>query len=395
MPSFKALSVRVSAATLLLASCTASAVAADRVSVGFISTLSGVNAPVGQDMLDGFNLWLAQTSNKLGGLPVTLSVRDDESKPDVARQVAKRFVENDKVDVVTGVLASNIMLSIAKPLFESKTFMLSMSAGPSVLAGKGCNPYFFAMSWQNDNLAEALGQYFTEASMKRVFVLSPDFPAGRDMVAGLKRTYSTPLLSETYTQFLQMDYASELTKIRAMKPDSLFFFLTAGPAINFINQYAQSGLTKDVPAYATLLDQTIFAAVGRSVHGTHTATNWLPGLKNAANEKFVEAFKKAYNREPSPYAANAYDTARLLDSAIAKIGGKIEDKAAFRKVLEEAPFESVRGSFKFNKNHFPIQNFYVGEAVDDGRGGTTIVERKRALTDWHDAYVNQCTMAEK
>lgn len=366
--------------------------AADKFKVGFISTMSGVNASVGEDMRDGFDLFLRQRGGKLGGLPVEVIVRDDEAKPDHARQVAERFISNDKVDVVVGVLASNILLSIAKPLLDSKTFLISMGAGPSALAGKRCHPYFFAMSWQNDSLAEAVGSYLNKAKTDSVFAISPDFPAGRDMIAGLKRGYPSPLASETYTQFRQTDYSNEITQVASAKPKSVFFFLSAGPAVAFIKQFKQAGLDKNIAAYSPTLDETILPGLGKDAIGVHTTSTWTATMPDAKNVAFVKAFKEQFKRLPSVWAANAYDTASLLDAAISQVKGKVEDKAAFRKALETVKFDSLRGNFKFNNNHYPIQDYYMSQGAENSEGEPVFVIREKVLSNYGDVYAVECKM---
>jgi branched-chain amino acid transport system substrate-binding protein len=371
-----------------------SARAAETVKIGFIATLSGPGGGLGQDLLDGFTLGIKNSGGTLGGAAPELIVGDDQAKPDIGRQVADKMVERDRVDIVTGIVFSNVMLALAKPVLDSGTFLISANAGPSELAGKQCNPNFFAASWQNDTTHEAMGAYAETQGYKRVYLLAPNYPAGKDALAGFKRLYKGEILAEVYTQFGQLDYAAELAQLRAAKPDAVYFFYPGGMGINFIKQYSQAGLTRDIPILGPSfsLDQTILPAVGDAALGARASTFWSEKLANPANATFVADFEATYKRIPSPYAAQAYDAARLIDSALKATGGSVKNKATFRSALLAANFDSVRGPFKFNTNHFPIQNYYVTEIVKDDKGRPVMDLRGVVLSNHPDAYVGECKM---
>lgn len=366
--------------------------AADKVKIGFISTFSGPQGVLGRELLDGFNLGLKQAGGKLGGIETEIVQGDDQAKPDVGVQLAEKMIERDKVDVVTGINFSNVMLAVAKPVLENKTILLSINAGPSQLAGAGCSPYYFNVAFQNDNVPEAMGQYLTQKGVKSVYLLAPNYPAGKDMLAGFKRFYKGNIAGEVYTQFNQPDYAAELAAIRAAKPEAVFYFYPGGMGVNFLKQFAQAGLKSDIPLYGPSfsLDQTVLPAVGDAALGTFSTAFWSEKTENAANKAFVEAFEAAYGRIPSPAAATGYDGARLLDKAIAGAGGKVKDRAALAKAIKDAKFESVRGAFRFNRNHYPIQDYALYEVVKDDKGRLVNAYRAPVLTNHEDAYVKEC-----
>jgi len=366
--------------------------AADKVKIGFISTFSGPQGVLGRELLDGFNLGLKQAGGKLGGIETEIVQGDDQAKPDVGVQLAEKMIERDKVDVVTGINFSNVMLAVAKPVLENKTILLSINAGPSQLAGAGCSPYYFNVAFQNDNVPEAMGHYLTQKGVKSVYLLAPNYPAGKDMLAGFKRFYKGAIAGEVYTQFNQPDYAAELAAIRAAKPEAVFYFYPGGMGVNFLKQFAQAGLKSDIPLYGPSfsLDQTVLPAVGDAGLGTFSTAFWSEKTDNAANKAFVEAFEAAYGRIPSPAAATGYDGARLLDKAIAGAGGKVKDRAALAKAIKDAKFESVRGNFRFNRNHYPIQDYALYEVVKDEKGRLVNAYRAPVLTNHEDAYVKEC-----
>ncbi|MBN9429014.1 MAG: ABC transporter substrate-binding protein [Burkholderiales bacterium] len=363
--------------------------------IGFISTMSGPSAILGQDTLDGFNLGMQSVGGTLGGRTVELVLGDDQLKPDVARQLADKMVERDRVEFITGTIWSNVLLAIAKPVLDAGVFLVSPNAGPSQLAGAQCHPQFFATGFQNDTPNEAMGIYMQKKGYTNVYLMAPNYPAGRDMLAGFKRYFKGNVSAEVYTTLGQLDYAAELAQLRAKKPSSLYFFISGGPGMNFVKQYAQAGLSKDVPMFAPSfsIDQTAIPAIGDAAVGATVSTFWSPDLDSALNRKFVADFEAKYKRTPSPYAAQAFDTARIIDAAL-KASGGTKDKAAFRKAMENVKFDSVRGNFKFAPNHFPIQDFYLAEVVKNDKGQVLWKTRELITRDHADSYVSRCSMPQ-
>jgi branched-chain amino acid transport system substrate-binding protein len=368
--------------------------AADKIKIGFISTLSGPGGVLGAAIRDGFNLAMEHTGGKLGGLPAEVIIEDDQQKPEVAKQLADKLVKRDKVDIGTGIVFQNILQAAQASFLGADTFYISPNTGPSDLAGANCNPYFFAVSWVSDSYSEATGKNVNDKGHKNVFVIAPNYPGGKDVVNGFKRYYKGAYAGEVYTKLGQLDYAVEISQIRAAKPDAVFFFLPGGMGVNFLKQWQQAGMGKDFPLFGTgwSFDQDTLAAVGEPTLGALNAAHWNVDLDNAANKKFVADFEKKYNRLPNEYASQGYDAAMLIDAAVRDVKGKIEDKAALRKALEAASFKSVRGAFKFNKNHFPIQNYYLRQVVKDDKGRYVNKTVSTIFTDHPDAYVAACTM---
>jgi branched-chain amino acid transport system substrate-binding protein len=368
--------------------------AADRIKVGFISTLSGPSAALGIDIRDGFQLAVKMNGNRLGALPAEVLIADDQFKPDVGRQAAEKFVRLDKVNFLTGIVFSNIMLASVPMAFENKLIYVSPNAAPSPLAGKDCNPYFFVASWPNDAYHEAAGQHATNRGYKNAYLIAPNYQAGKDSLAGFKRFYKGSVAAEVYTQLGQLDYSAELAQVRAAKPDALYIFLPGGMGINFIKQFVAAGLSRDIPLIVPGFgsDQDIIRPVGDAMLGLFDTAHWAMDLDNAANKKFVAAFEKEYKRLPSVFAAQGYDTALLMDAAVREVKGKVEDVEAVRKALRAAKFESVRGPFKFNKNQYPIQNYYLRVVAKDNQGRIVNKTMGTIFKDHGDAYVQDCGM---
>jgi len=374
--------------------CAISAGAADKVKIGFVSTLSGPNASIGADIRDAFNLAIKLNGGKLGGLPVEVLVNDDQLKPENAKQIVERYLRLDKVDFITGTVFSNIVLAIAPDVVAAKTFFIAPNAGPAAYSGAQCSPFFFVSSWPSEAYSEAAGQYVSSKGLKNVLFLAPNYQGGKDAANGFKRYYKGRLVDEMYTKLGQLDYAAELSQIRAAKPEALYVFLPGGMGVNFIKQFVAAGLSKDIQLIVPLWgsDQDIIRAVGEPMLGLFSVGHWSIDMDNAANKRFVAAFEKEYKRLPTGYAASGYDTALLMDSAVRRVKGKIEDKDALRAALRAADFKSVRGEFKFNRNQFPVQNYYlqlVGKSADGRLAHKTI---GTLLTARGDAYVQDCKM---
>ena len=368
--------------------------AADKVKVGFISTLSGPSGAISIDIRDAFVLAVKANGNKLGGLPAEVLIGDDQFKPDVGRQLADKYVKLDKVNFLTGIVFSNIMLASVPVAFENKLLYVSPNAAPSPLAGKDCNPYLFVASWPNDAYHEAAGQHATNRGFRSTYLIAPNYQAGKDSLAGFKRYYKGKVAAEVYTQLGQLDYSAELAQVRAAKPDALYIFLPGGMGINFIKQFVAAGLSKDIPLIVPGFgdDQDIIRPVGDAMLGLFDSAHWAIDFDNAANRKFVAAFEKEYKRLPTVFAAQGWDTAMLIDAAVRDSKGKIEDVEAVRKAMRAAKFESVRGAFRFNRNQMPIQNYYLRVVARDGQGRLVNKTIGTIFRDHGDAYVQDCKM---
>ncbi len=354
-----------------------------KVKVGMITTLSGGGAGLGIDVRDGFMLAVK------GNEAIEVVVEDDQRKPDIAVQLADKLIQSEKVDVMTGIIWSNLAMAVVPASTAQGKFYLSPNAGPSALAGKGCNPLYFNVSWQNDAFNEAAGAWANGNGIEKVFLMAPNYPAGQDMIAGFKRTYEGTVTEEVYTKLGQTDYAAEIAQIRASDADTVYFFLPGGMGISFMKQYAGSGVDKNVMGPAFSFDQGILGAIGEAALGVKNTSHWSKDLDVPGNAEFVEAFQAEYGRLPSLYAAQGFDTGLLVASAASK--ADVKDADAFRAALAEADIQSVRGKFSFGANQHPIQEIYMREVVKEG----DVVTNKTlgvASSDHTDVYGADCKM---
>lgn len=363
------------------------------VKIGFMAELSGPQGPLGQDQYDAFMLLVEQNGGRLGGVPVQVLREDSQLKPDVAGQIVDKLIERDKVQIITGVTFSNIMMAVHKKITEKEIFLIGSNAGPSPIAGAQCSPYFFSTSWQNDQQAEVVGKFADDRKIDKIVTIAPNYQAGKDFVAGFKRYYKTPVVAELWPALNTTDFSAELAQIKAANPKAVFAFMPGGLGINFVKQWNQAGLNKTITLMTSSTTDGIgLPAMGDAALGVVSGTFWGPDFANAANQKFVKDFEAKYKRIPSQYAAQSYDAALLLDSALRKVAGKVDDKKAFQTALKAADFKSVRGDFKFNTNNFPIHDLHMFEAYKDGQGRMTLKTIATPLKQDKDAYHDKCAM---
>jgi branched-chain amino acid transport system substrate-binding protein len=376
-----------------LALAAAAAQAASEVKIGFLGTLSGPAAALGQDQYDGFMLALEQKGGKLGGATIRMVKEDDQLKPDLGVQLVQKLIEKDKVDIVTGVTFSNVMMALAKPLAAANVVFVGSNAGPAPLAGKECSANFFFTSFQNDNQAEVLGKYATDRGFKKMMLLAPNYQSGKDQVQGFKRFYKGAVIAEVYTQLNQPDYSAELAQVQAAQPDAIFAFFPGGMGVNFVKQMNQAGLLNKVPVLTvSTTDGTTLPALKDAALGVLAGAGWGPDLANPTNRAFVAAFEQKYGRVPSQYAAQAYDAALAIDGALAKTKGSAADKAALGRAMRLAEFASVRSGFRFNNNGFPLQDQHVFQVAKDDKGRVSLTKIATPLPAHKDAYAADCTV---
>ena len=365
---------------------------AQELRIGLMSTLTGPQAVTGQHLRDGFLLGVEHAGGKLGGMETKVVVVDDQLKPDAAVQEVEGLLKRDNVNIVAGIVYSNILMAVYKPVVESDAFLISANAGPAPVAGNRCSENFFNTSWQNDQTHGAVGKHVTDSGFKKVFLLAPNYQAGKDGLTGFKRHFKGEVVDEVYTKLGQLDFSAEIAKIQSVKPDAVYTFMPGGMGVNLVKQYAQAGLKDKIPLFSAFtVDETTLPAIGEDGLGLYSASIWAPDLDNAANKKFVEDFRKKYNYVPAYYAAQAYDAARLIDAAVKQAGG-VKDKAKLRAALRQAKFDSVRGSFAFNRNHFPVSDFHLVQAGKLPDGALGMLKKQVVFEKYADDYAGECPM---
>jgi len=367
--------------------------AQQKIKIGFITTLSGPAGVIGKHMKDSVDLALEHLGHKMGGVPVEVVYGDDQFKPDVGVQVAEEMLKKDQVDIVAGIIWSNVIMAVVPVVTGAGKVMVGTNAGASPLAGEQCNEAFFSTSWNNDESPEAMGQFLQESGVDDLYVLAPNYQAGKDMVAGLKRTYKRKIVEEIYTKPGQQDYQAEITQLRSKNPKAVFVFYPGGMGIQFVKQYVQAGLRERIPLYSVFtVDETTLPALKESAVGQYEARFWSPDLDVPASKKYVADFEKKYGYTPSYYGAQSYDGMMLIDSAVRANKGSLKNRAGVIAAMKKANFKSIRGPFKYNVNHMPIQDFYLLQAVAGGKDGAHMQIKKKVFDKHKDSYWQSCKM---
>ena len=367
------------------------------VKIGFVSTFSGPTAVIGNDMRNSFELALDHMGRKMGGLPVEVIYEDDGQKPDIGRQKTEKLLQSDKVDFIAGYIWSNVLLASLKPVVDSKTFLISANAGPSQIAGELCSPFFFSTSWQNDQTPQAVGEYMNQKGVKSVYLIGPNYAAGKDMLSGVAATFKGKVLGQDLTKWPdQLDFSAELSKARAAKPDAVFVFYPGASGVQFLTQYAQAGLKGQIPLYtAFTVDELSLPLQKELALGVPGAQQWVHDLPNEQNKRFVADYRKKYpGLRPTYYGAQSYDAAQLINSAVVAVKGDLSQKDAMRDEMRKANFQSVRGSYRYGNNHFPIQNFYLQDVVkgEDKDFPLSLKTVATIVKDSQDRFHDKCPM---
>jgi len=370
------------------------ALAQQKVKIGFITTLSGPQGVIGEYMKNSVELALDHLGHKMAGLDVEVTYGDDQVKPDVGKQVAEEMLKKQQVDFVAGIIWSNVMLAVAPTVTDAGKIMVGTNAGPHELAGKQCSELFFTTSWQNDDTPEAMGKVMQDQGITDVYLMAPNYAAGKDMLNGFKRSYKGRIVDEVYTRLGQTDYQAELSQLRSKNPKAVFVFYPGGMGISFLRQYSEAGLRGQFPLYSVYtVDEISIPAVKHAALGQYETRYWSPDLKNPANQRYVSDYRKKYGKMPVYYGAQSYDGILLIDSAVRAVKGNLADRKGMVAAMRKADFASTRGKFSYNTNHFPIQNFYLLKTVAGQAGQDPVMEiQKTVFANHKDSYYKECGM---
>jgi len=374
--------------------------AAAKVKIGFVTTITTPAGVIGKDMVDAVNLAMEDIGGKMAGRDVELIIEDDGFKPAIGKQKTDKLVKQDKVQFVTGFIWSHVLLASQKSALEAGKFLISSNAGPSQMAGKLCHKNFFSTSWQNDQTPMAMGEVLNLNNVGSLYVMAPNYAAGKNMVAGVTRTFKGKIVGKDLTKWgkdAQLDFSAELAKAKASGAEGIFVFYPGKAGGAFIKQYAQAGLQGKIPLYSVFTVDSIALpklqkANMSGVMGSVMTQFWAPDLDTPQNKKFVSGFKKKYGRYPSFYAAQSYDTIFLIKSAVESVKGDLSNMDGMREAMKAANFPSVRGKFSYGNNHFPIQNFYSRKVIKDSEGVWTTSVQDVVLKNHQDTYAQDCSM---
>jgi branched-chain amino acid transport system substrate-binding protein len=342
----------------------------EKIRLGWIAAVSGPFNLAAAEQKRGFDIALEHLGNRLGGVPVEVITGDSKGNPGATVQELSRLIDRDRVDLITGLTASNEILAAIKPITDARIFLIGSYGGPAQAAGEGCSPYYFNTSFQNDQVTEGIGAYMTQKGVKKLYLMAMDYEAGHEHSNAARKGYTADVVAQVFTPIAQVDFASDIAKVRASGADAVWAFYPGAAGIAFTRQWAQGGMQGKIPLYSNvaLSEPLLFAAQGKTALGITITSNYFAALDNPENRKFVDSFRAKFNRDPATFAAFQYDAVMLIDAAVREVKGDIKNQDAFRAALRKASFKSLRGPFRFSRNHQPVQNAYAGvvEARADG-----------------------------
>jgi branched-chain amino acid transport system substrate-binding protein len=389
----KSLRVALAVAVASSVAIATPALAQQKIKIGFITTLSGPAGVIGKHMKDSAELAMDHLGGKMGGVPVEVIFGDDQFKPDVGVQVAEEMLKKHQVDIMSGIIWSHVMMAVVPVVTGANKVMVGTNAGASPLAGKSCHPQYFSTSWNNDQTPEAMGKFMQEQGINDIYVLAPNYQAGKDMVAGLKRYYKGNIVEEVFTKPGQQDYQAEITQLRSKNPKATFVFYPGGMGIQFVKQYVQAGLRERIPLYSVFtVDETTLPALKEAAIGQWETKFWSPDLDVPASKRFVADFRKKYGYTPSFYGAQSYDGIMLIDSAVRMNKGSLADTKAVVAAMRKASYDSIRGPFQWNVNQHPIQDFYLLQAEKAANGEVEMHIKRKVFEKHKDSYYQDCKM---
>jgi branched-chain amino acid transport system substrate-binding protein len=376
-----------------IAVCTAlaSTAAAQELRIGYLNTTTGSGALLGRHLENGWKLGLAHAAwekdgDALGGVSTRVFYADDQTRPETGLKEVEKFLKADKVHIVAGIIWSNVIMSVQKPVFDAKAMLLSTNAGPSPLAGPLCNPLFVSSSFYNEGNSEALGEIANKDGAKSVLLMAPNYQGGKDMLAGFESTYRGKVVDTILYKLGESDFQADLGKLRASKAEALAIFAPGAMGVAFVKQWVASGLVKEVKLYSiNTIDNMSLPAVGDAALGVVEAHHWTPDLDNAKNQRFVKDYVAKFGHLPSHLAAAAYDAPGLIAAGMKAVGGKTDDMAAVARAIRKGRVDSPRGTLRYNVNGFLIQPYWRVQVLKgaDGKPAIKAIENLGERTDPH------------
>ena len=389
-------SARLLAAVSAVSALFASTTAAQELRIGYLNTTTGSGALLGKHLENGWKLGLehegwTKDGDTLGGVPTKVFYADDQTRPETGLKEVEKFLKSDKVHIVAGIIWSNVIMSVQKPVFDAKVMLLSTNAGPSPLAGPLCNPLFVSSSFYNEGNSEALGEIANKAGTKSVLLMAPNYQGGKDMLAGFESTFRSGRIVDTILFKLgESDFQADLGKLRATKAEALAIFAPGAMGVAFVKQWVASGLAKEVKLYSiNTIDNMSLPAVGDAALGAIEAHHWTPDLDNAKNKRFVRDYAAKFGHMPSHLAAAAYDAPGLIGAGVKAVGGKTDDMAAVARAIRKGKVESPRGTLSYNVNGFLVQPYWKVEVVK-GADGRPVIKAVENLGERKDPHWQKC-----
>jgi branched-chain amino acid transport system substrate-binding protein len=339
------------------------------VTVGLSYPQSGVYAPLGEDIRQGFDLYLEQNDGVLGGHEVELVTADEGENPQVGVPATERLITQDGADVVIGIVNSATALGLRDAFDQNEVPLILANAGANEITESGSD-YIWRSSYRNGDVSGAIGPHVAEeVGDGSVYLIAADYAAGEEHLAGFREAFEEAggtIAGETLTPFgTTSDWQPYLAEIRSSGADAVFAFYAGAEAANFVQQFDQFGLSDEMQLYGNgfLVEGDLLDAQGESAIGIQTSLPYSDQIDTDVNREFVEAYTEAYDEVPTIYALSAYDAAAAADAAI-EAADSVDGPGIAAALGEIGEIDSPRGPWSFDENHDPLTPYYIREVQD-------------------------------
>ena len=366
--------------------------------IGMLLPFTKVYAELGNSMKRSTDLYLKLKGNKLANRPIASPIYEDEANdPVVGLQKTQKFIDNDRVDIMMGIVATPIAYAVRNAIDSAKMIFIETNAGGNALTRTttDCKPsckskYIFRSSFSSYQISYPIGDYFaTKKGVKEVFTFVADYGFGNESAADFSSGFTKgggKVTGSLKAPLGSADFLPFVTQLKAQPTKDIYSFFSGTDAINYIKAWNQLGMPAagyKMNGAGFLTEQDVLKEVKDQANGATTSLFWAVTLDNAENKAFVDAYQKEYNLLPDVFAVQAWDGMQAVDLALQAVNGDTSNKDAFIAALENVKFKSPRGDFEFDKEtHNPIQDIYIREVkVQSGQAVNTIVDKVARVID--------------
>jgi branched-chain amino acid transport system substrate-binding protein len=325
--------------------------------------LTGVAADPAKEMVNGIKLYLEQVHYQMAGRKVELVVENDESNPATAMARARKLIEQDKVDLIDGLLLTNIGYAVAPVTDYAKVpLIVCVSAADNLTQRKHYN-WLIRLSFTCSGPSHPFGDWvYKTLHYKRIVTFGMDYPYGYEVVGGFQQSYEEAggkVVQKLWGPLGFKDFTSFIKKIRP-DADAIFLLTTSAPAEVIPRQLKAAGINLPVVAGTSTYDESVLRLLGDEAIGAISVSPYAVTLDNPVNKKFVADYRAKFaGNNPGMFAEQSYSSAMWIDKAIESIKGDVEDKQKLMDALKKVQMIGPGGPMKLDEYNNLVENFYV------------------------------------
>jgi branched-chain amino acid transport system substrate-binding protein len=348
---------------LALGVAAATPAAAEELRIGFLAPMTGGFAQVGQDMVNGFQMYLDEVKSDFGGAPVKFIVEDEQAKPDTGVTKARKVILQDKVQMFVGGVLASTGYALAPVSTAEKTVYISPIAAADDLTQRQLDkyPYFIRTGWTSSQPSHPFGQWACEQGYKRIVAVGADYAFGYEAIGGFQKSFEDcggKIVQKVWPPLGTKDFGPYIATIK--KDADAIFSLMVGPmSLQFPKQLAQLGNKLPVIGGGTSYDEFSLPFMGDESLGHISALQYSAALTTPKNEAFVKAYRAKYGKVPSYFSESCYTTATMIDDVMKQTKGTWPGAAEFIKMLSAVKVDAPRGPVSIDDMRNPVQNIYI------------------------------------